>query len=171
MLIGVGAVAGAHLRRHAGLIVGGQIALWLPASGMTTPPFALTLLLLGIAAALIATREQSNLDSAELQRRLARERAAGAPQHRALHREQRGEREAVGVEALMAAAEQRREVEAEQVDGDDHHEQHRGADDRDDRQLHPADGGAAAHPPASFRSAARRSGSISSASKSWRTTP
>jgi PAS domain S-box-containing protein len=75
MLIGVGAVAGAHLRRQAGLIVGGQIALWMPASGMTTLPFALTLLLLGIAAALIATREQHKLDSADLQRRLARERA------------------------------------------------------------------------------------------------
>jgi diguanylate cyclase (GGDEF)-like protein/PAS domain S-box-containing protein len=75
MLIGVGAVAGAHLRRQAGLIVGGQIALWLPASGMTTLPFAFTLLLLGIAAALIATREQHKLDSADLQRRLARERA------------------------------------------------------------------------------------------------
>ncbi len=75
MLIGVGAIASAHLRRQAGLIVGGQIVLWLPASGMTSPPFALLLLTLGVVAAVIATRVQRKLDRADLQRRMARERA------------------------------------------------------------------------------------------------
>jgi diguanylate cyclase (GGDEF)-like protein/PAS domain S-box-containing protein len=75
MLVSLSAIAGAHLRRQAGFIVGGQIALWLPALGLVSWAFGLTLLGLGAAAVIIATREQHKLDYREEQVRQARERA------------------------------------------------------------------------------------------------
>ncbi|MGZ3256021.1 MAG: EAL domain-containing protein [Croceibacterium sp.] len=75
MLLAVGTVASAHLRRQAGLIVAGQMALWLPAIGMTRLVHAEALIGLGALSVLIAIRVQSKLDGAELQRRMARERA------------------------------------------------------------------------------------------------
>src|SRR6185437_6172192 len=67
--------AGAHLRRQAGFIIGGQMALWLPALALLSWPFGLTLVGIGVAAVVIATREQHNLDRREEQLRLARDRA------------------------------------------------------------------------------------------------
>jgi diguanylate cyclase (GGDEF)-like protein/PAS domain S-box-containing protein len=75
MLATLGAVAAAHLRRQAGFIVGGQMALWLPALSLLSWPLALTLVGLGTAAVVIATREQHKLDHKEEQIRQARERA------------------------------------------------------------------------------------------------
>jgi diguanylate cyclase (GGDEF)-like protein/PAS domain S-box-containing protein len=75
MLVLLGAIAGAHLRRQAGLIVGGQIALWLPALTLLPLPTSLALFWVGAVAAVIATREQWKLDRKDDELRQARERA------------------------------------------------------------------------------------------------
>ena len=75
MLVCLSAIACAHLRRQAGFIVGGQIALWLPALDLLSWRCGLTLLVLGAAAVVIATREQHKLDRKDEQVRQARERA------------------------------------------------------------------------------------------------
>ncbi|HSQ96360.1 MAG TPA: EAL domain-containing protein [Croceibacterium sp.] len=75
ILLAVGTVASAHLRRQAGLIVAGQLALWLPAIGMTSLVHAEALLGLGALSVLVASRVQAKLDGADLQRHMARERA------------------------------------------------------------------------------------------------
>jgi diguanylate cyclase (GGDEF)-like protein/PAS domain S-box-containing protein len=75
LLAVLGAVAAAHLRRQAGLIIGGQLALWLPA--IVSQPLSLRLALLcaGALAVVLATREQRKLDHKENERRQARDRA------------------------------------------------------------------------------------------------
>jgi diguanylate cyclase (GGDEF)-like protein/PAS domain S-box-containing protein len=75
MLLAVGTIASAHFRRQAGLIVAGQMALWLPAIVLAGRIPAIALVLLGVLAAILAVREQSKLDGKELRRRLARDRA------------------------------------------------------------------------------------------------
>jgi diguanylate cyclase (GGDEF)-like protein/PAS domain S-box-containing protein len=75
MLVCLGAVVSAHLRRQAGLVVAGQVALWLPAISLIDMPLGLGLLGLGAIAVVIAAREQVKLDRAEDQRRQLRERA------------------------------------------------------------------------------------------------
>ena len=75
MLVSFGTIASAHLRRQAGFIVAGQIALWLPAFTLLAMPFGLTLLGLGLLSVVIATREQRKLDRSEELVRQARDRA------------------------------------------------------------------------------------------------
>jgi diguanylate cyclase (GGDEF)-like protein/PAS domain S-box-containing protein len=75
MLVAVGAIASTQCRRQAGLIVAGQVALWVPAAGFAAPPQAVAMVLLGVLAASIAVREQRQLDGKAFERRLARDRA------------------------------------------------------------------------------------------------
>jgi len=75
MLLAVGTVASAHLRRQAGLIIAGQMALWLPLIPMSGWVHGLTLLGVGLVSAVIAVHEQRKLDGKELKLRLARDRA------------------------------------------------------------------------------------------------
>jgi diguanylate cyclase (GGDEF)-like protein/PAS domain S-box-containing protein len=74
-LVSLGAVAAAHLRRQAGLIIGGQIALWLPSLTLLPLSMGLALLWVGTLAVVIAIREQWKLDYKDDQLRQARERA------------------------------------------------------------------------------------------------
>jgi diguanylate cyclase (GGDEF)-like protein/PAS domain S-box-containing protein len=75
MLLAVGTIASAHLRRQAGLVIAGQVALWLPAIVMASTAYGVMLLALGGAGIVIGTREQMKLDARALEFRLARERA------------------------------------------------------------------------------------------------
>jgi len=75
MLVSLGAIVSAHLRRQAGLVVAGHVALWMPAISLIPRPLGLGLLGLGAIAVVVAAREQRKLDFAEDQRREARERA------------------------------------------------------------------------------------------------
>ena len=75
MLVAFGAIVSAHLRRQAGMVVAGQVALWLPAMTLIALPLRIVLLGLGAAAVVIAVLEQRKLEHAENQRRQARERA------------------------------------------------------------------------------------------------
>ena len=75
MLVVFGAIASAHLRRQAGMVVAGQMALWLPAITLIPPQLGMALLGLGAIAVVIAVYEQHKLEHAEAQRRQARERA------------------------------------------------------------------------------------------------
>ncbi len=75
MLVVLSTIAAAHLRRQAGFVVGGQIALWCPALTLLPWPLGASLLALGAVSAVLATREQRKLDHADEQRRQARDRA------------------------------------------------------------------------------------------------
>ena len=75
MLVSLGAIVSAHLRRQAGLVIAGHVALWLPAISLIQRPLGLGLLAVGAIAVVVAAREQLKLDLAEDQRREARERA------------------------------------------------------------------------------------------------
>jgi diguanylate cyclase (GGDEF)-like protein len=75
MLVFLGAIAGAHLRRQAGLVIGGQVALWLPALTLLPLPTGLALFWAGAVCVVIATREQWKLDRKDEELRQARERA------------------------------------------------------------------------------------------------
>jgi diguanylate cyclase (GGDEF)-like protein/PAS domain S-box-containing protein len=75
VLLAVGTVTSAHLRRQAGMVVAAQMALWSPAMYLIGPAQGGALLAAGIAATVVAVREQRRLDSIELERSLARDRA------------------------------------------------------------------------------------------------
>jgi diguanylate cyclase (GGDEF)-like protein/PAS domain S-box-containing protein len=75
MLVCLGAVVSAHLRRQAGLVMAGQVALWLPAISLIPQPFGYGLFGLGAIAVVVAAREQRKLARAEDRQRHARDRA------------------------------------------------------------------------------------------------
>ena len=63
-----GTTVGAHLRRQAGLIVAGQLAVWSPAIVLIDSAHAGALLALGIAATVVAVREQHQAHVVVLER-------------------------------------------------------------------------------------------------------